>query len=417
MRRDTAWGALRHRPFRLLIGARAVGLLGNAIAPIALAFAVLDLTGSAVDLGLVVGTRSIVNVALLLVGGVIADRLPRQFVLVGSSLAAMATQAVIAATVLTGMATIPVLLILSALNGAAAAFSQPASAALVAQTVPEDQRQSANAINRLITGAALMAGASLGGLLIAATTPGWGIAVDAATFGIAALLYSFIRVPTVQREPSHGPWADLRDGWSEFIRHGWVWAVVLGFLVINAVELGSIHVLGPVVADETIGRSIWGLVLASETAGMAVGALIAMRLRIRRLLYVGVVCTLGASLWLFALAIFPHPAVLLPAGFVTGMAMEQFAVAWEVSIQEHIPADKLARVYSYDQVGSFLAIPLGQMAAGPIAGQIGAPAALLGAGALVVLAVLGMLLHPQVRTLRHTVARPAPEPAPTPVQA
>jgi MFS family permease len=89
---------------------------------------------------------------------------------------------------------------------------------------------------------------------------------------------------------------------------------------------------------------------------------------------------LGGSLWLVGLALFPLPAVLLPAAFVTGVAMEQFGVAWEVSLQEHVPADKLARVYSYDALGSFLAIPIGQVAAGPIADHVGARAALLGCG-------------------------------------
>ena len=62
-------------------------MLGNAIAPVALAFAVLDLTGSAADLGLVVGARSLMNVVFVLFGGVVADRLPRHLVLVASCVA------------------------------------------------------------------------------------------------------------------------------------------------------------------------------------------------------------------------------------------------------------------------------------------------------------------------------------------
>ena len=166
-------------------------------------------------------------------------------------------------------------------------------------------------------------------------------------------------------EPRRSPVADLREGWSEFVSRSWVWAVVLGFCVFNAAEAGALHVIGPLVADETIGRRMWGVFLAMETAGMVAGALIAMRLRVRRLLFVGVACCLGGALWLIGLALFPAVALLLPAAFITGIAMEQFGVAWDVSIQEHIPADKLARVYSYDAVGSFLAIPIGQIAAGP----------------------------------------------------
>ena len=173
---STSWAPLRHREFRLLIGARVVSMTGNALAPIALAFAVLDLTGSATDLGLVVGARSLTNVALLLFGGVVADRMPRQFVLVGSSLAAMVTQACVAGVVLTGTAHLGLLMALSAVNGAAAAFTFPASSALVAQTVPPDLNESANAISRLGTNAALVGGAALGGVVVASVGPGWGIA-------------------------------------------------------------------------------------------------------------------------------------------------------------------------------------------------------------------------------------------------
>ena len=63
----------------------------------------------------------------------------------------------------------------------------------------------------------------------------------------------------------------------------------------------------------------------------------------------------------------PDIGLLLLAGFMVGFALEQFAVAWETTMQEHVPADKLARVYSYDMLGSFVAMPIGQVAAGPLA--------------------------------------------------
>ena len=158
----------------------------------------------------------------------------------------------------------------------------------------------------------------------------------------------------------------------------------------------------PTIADDTFGRQMWGVLLATQTAGMVAGAFVAMRLRVRRMLLVGVVSCLSCSLWLFGLALWPEVAILLPAAFVTGVAVEQFGVAWEVSIQEHIPPDRLARVYSYDLVGSFLAIPLGQVAAGPLAEAVGPSAALLGAAFVVVLALVGILLSHEVRTLEHT---------------
>ncbi|WP_233255417.1 MFS transporter [Naasia lichenicola] len=169
-----ARGPLAHAAFRWLLAARTTAVLGNAAAPIALAFAVLDLTGSPADLGLVVAARSVASVAILLLGGVIADRLPRSLILVGTSIAAAATQFAVAALVLTGSATIPGLVVLSVLNGAVAAVSLPASAALIPDTVPPQLLRPANALLRLSLNAGTIVGASLGAALVGLVGPGWG---------------------------------------------------------------------------------------------------------------------------------------------------------------------------------------------------------------------------------------------------
>jgi hypothetical protein len=169
------------------------------------------------------------------------------------------------------------------------------------------------------------------------------------------------------------------------------------------------------VADETIGRKLWGVVLGAETLGMVVGALVAMRVRVRRLLLFGVVCSGGDLLLVLALGVAPHIAVLVPAAFLTGVAVEQFAIAWEVSMQEHIQADTLARVYSYDMLGSFLAIPIGQVAAGPVAERVGAPWALVGSAVVIALATVGMLASREVRTLEHLPRADATSPVPASV--
>jgi MFS family permease len=402
-----SFAPLRHRAFRYLVAGRTVTMAGNAIAPIALSFAVLDLTGSARDLGLVVGARSLANVVFLLVGGVIADRLPRHLVMVFASLLAAGTQAAVATAVLTGTATVPLLLILSAANGLAAALALPAASALVPQTVPVESRQQANALSRLFFNAAMIVGASLGGLLVATVGPGWGLAADAASFALAGLCFGLVRVPpiTAGTPPGRvGILADLREGWGEFSTRTWLWVVVLGFCVINAALSGGLYVLGPVVADDTVGRQAWGFIVAAQTGGMVVGGLIALRLRMRRFLLFGVGCSGGLALPLLALGVAPVLGVLLPAAFVAGLAIEQFGVAWETTVQEHVPADRLARVYSYDMVGSFIAMPIGQVLAGPAAEAVGVRAALVGAAALMAVAVLGMLASRQVRGLEHRVA-------------
>jgi len=401
---------LRYPAFRFLATGRAVTMLGNAVAPIALAFAVLDLTGSARDLGLVVGARSLTNVVFVLFGGVIADRMPRHLVMVGASLLAAVTQFAVAASVLTGSATITLLVGLSALNGLASAVALPAASALLPQTVPAEIRQQANAISRLAFNTAMILGASVGGVLVATVGPGWGLVVDASAFAVAAVAFALVKVPAAAPAATkrQGILTDLREGWSEFSSRTWLWAVVAGFGVTNAALAGGLNVLGPVVADDTIGRPAWGLVLAIETAGMVVGGIVALKLRIRRFLRYGVMWCFGDVLLLGALGLTPHIGLLLLCGFIAGFAIEQFAVAWETTMQEHVPADKLARVYSYDMLGSFVAIPLGQVVAGPLAERYGPSATLVGAAVLCGLAVVGMLCSRDVRRLAHAVTpRPA----------
>ena len=417
----SALAPLRHAPFRMLIAGRTVNALGNSFAGLALAFAVLDLTGSARDLGLVVGIRTLVNVIFLLFGGVLADRLPKQLLMVGSSLAAAVTQGIAAALVLTGTATVALLVGLGAINGMVGALALPASSSILPLTVPAEIRQQANALNRLTLNSAVILGAPLAGVVVAATNPGWGIAIDAVTFAVAALF--FLRVRTRPREvpvaaegqPAVEPsrpnvFADLRIGWSEFWSRTWLWVVVAAFSVINACWSGGLYVLGPAVADDSFGRQGWGFVLAGQTAGMILGALIAMRLRLRRLLLFGVVSTFFTAVPVVLLGLYPQLVVLILGAILAGIMLEQFGIAWETTMQEHVPPDKLARVYSYDMVGSFVAMPIGELAVGPIAHAVGVRATLVGAGALIVLAVAGMLISRDVRTLRHELPEPASGP-------
>lgn len=397
------FGPLRHRSFRRLTAGRTAGWLGNTIAPIALSFAVLDLTGSVSDLGIVVGARSIANVALLLMGGVLADRLPRAVLLQGASVAAAITEALLAASVLLGFASVPLLASVGVLNGAVAAVSMPAAMAITPQTVPAGLLQQANAIVRMGTNTAAIAGASCGGLLVALLGPGAAMGATAALFLVEAGWYFGVRISRnlpAEARPRSRPLADLREGWTEFVSRTWIWVVVVQFMVVNAANNGVIRVLGPKIADDTMGRTAWGLVLAAQMAGALGGGLLAARWQPRRALLFGVALTAVEAVPIVALADAPLVPVLLATMFLAGFAIEQFSVAWDVSVQENVPADRLARVYSYDIVGSVLAIPIGQLTVGPLATQIGTRATVLGAAGLIVLATAAALLSRDVRTLR-----------------
>ncbi|MEB6380107.1 MFS transporter [Leclercia adecarboxylata] len=392
--------AFHFSAFRHLFAARFLTVLGNGIAPIALAFAVLDIGGSASDLGIVVASRSLFNVLFLLLGGVLADRYSRSRVLVSSSVVAAISQAIVAWSVLDGSATVLSLALLGAVNGAAAGIALPASSALVPQTVPGKRLREANAFIQLGVYSGTVIGASLGGILIGSVGPGWGLAIDALGFAAAAPLYLMIRVTSVEAEsPRSNMLQDLKEGWKEFASRAWVWSIVVQFTIINAAFSGVVMVLGPVIADTSFGRAHWGMIVAAQSIGLIVGSSLALRWRPRRDLFIGVMLVSFCALPGFMLSQLPSTPWLIAGFFIAGVTFGLFGVAWAHSLQTHIPQDKLARVYAYDAVGSFVAIPFGELIAGPLAIQYGTSNVLLVSAFAVLLATAGASLVPAIRRL------------------
>lgn len=405
--------AFRYAAFRYLFFARLLTVLGNGIAPIALAFAVLDIGGSAADLGIVVAARSIFNVAFLLIGGVLADRYSRSLVLVTSSLVAALSQGVVAWLVLEGSATVMGLALLGTLNGAAAGIALPASSALVPQTVAPRHLRSANALIQLGIYSGTVVGASLGGILTGAVGPGFGLAIDALGFAASAPLYLCIRAGAIQLKASQSNIVqDLRDGWQEFSSRAWVWSIVVQFTIINAAFSGIVMVLGPVIADASFGRASWGMIVASQSVGLIAGTFLALRWRPRRDLFIGTLLIALCALPVFLLGLVVAAPWLMAAFFIAGVSFGFFGVSWAQSLQTHIPADKLARVYAYDAMGSFVAIPVGELAAGPLALHFGSSKVLMVSAFAVVIATLGACLVPAIRQLDNSPrvkAHPPPD--------
>lgn len=398
---------LHHRAFRLFFIGRTASLLGNMLAGIAVAFAVLDLTGSATDLGIVLAARSVPQVVFLLLGGVIADRLPRHRVLVVANLVAAVSQAAAATLLLTGTATITTLVAAEAVNGASSAMVLPASSGLIPQLVPRRLLQEANALARLGQNSALVGGAAVGGVVVAAAGSGWAVAFDAATFFVSAAFLGAIRLDPQARVPGGNALADLRDGWREVTGRSWLWVVIVAFGFANAAHAGGFLTLGPVIADGTFGPAGWGLVVGAETVGMFIGGLLMLRLRLARPLLVGMLGTLPWAGVMLVLALWPQLAPLVVVGVLAGIGLEFFSVGWDLSVQENIPADRLSRVYSYDMLGSFVMIPVGQAAVGPLAGVFGVGSTLLGCAGVVAVSMLLALAVPSVRRLRRLAQQEA----------
>jgi len=281
--RDGA-GLLRAREFRNVFLAQSVSVFGDGITPVALTFAVLDLTGSGTDLGLVLAAQSIPLVGLALVGGVWADRLPRAAIMVTSDLIRAFAQITGATLLLTGAAQIWQLALLAALHGAAEAFFRPAAGAILPQIVPAPRLQQANALMGMSDNFGWMVGPAMAGVLVGVIGPGGAIAVDGATFLVSAAFLTTLHVPAVLRPgAAQGFLTELRGGWQEVRSRTWLWVMLLRACLVLFIVIAPFQVLGPLgLREHGYGAAAWGWLQAVFAAGMIVGMLIAMRYRPRR---------------------------------------------------------------------------------------------------------------------------------------
>jgi predicted MFS family arabinose efflux permease len=287
---------LRDRNFLYLVIAYLVAFFGGSMVPIAMAFGVLQLTGSTSDTGLVIASQIVGTIAVVLFGGVVADRQSRRRVIVVADLAAALGQVVMAAVLISGRGNVPLLMVLMVWNGAAGAFVHPAQVGFVPQVVAPQQLHAANALLATARSAALSLGAAIGGVLVALVGSGATIAVDAAGLTIAALLVSRIRVGARPPEPSTSLLDDLRGGWVEFTSHRWLWVIVLQFSLLVAAAESVYGLIGPAVSKESMnGAADWGFVMAAFGAGTLLGGVVILRINVVRPMLFGTNCVFAGQ--------------------------------------------------------------------------------------------------------------------------
>lgn len=399
---------LSDRRFRFFFASRAVNIWGTTMAPVALAFAVLSIEDSATALGQVLAARSIPMVLFLLLGGVIADRLGRRLVIQVSNAVAVLSQATAAALVISGHAELWQLIVIEAVNGTAAAAALPAMEGMVPQLVPRRQLQQANALLSMARGALFAIGPTTAALLVVTVGPGWALAVDAVSWLIALVLLVPVRVPHRAPDAGSGVAKDLREGWVLFRSTTWLWVVVLAFGALNAIIAGAWHTLGPAVAKDTIGITGWGYVLSAQAIGLILTGLVLLRVSIRYPLRAGMLGCLLFAAPLLMLGLDPHLVPLAIGMFVAGAGIEVFGLGWSLAMQEKIPADMLSRAYSYDMLGSMVAIPVGQLAVGPLAESLGDRPVLVVSGIAYGAICVLTLASPAVRNLEREPAVSTP---------
>jgi MFS family permease len=405
-------GPLRSRNFRLLLACDVVSAGGTAVATVALPFAVLRIGGSASDVGYVAAAYLVPLIGFLLLGGVVADRLPRHQVMVAANALQALAQAASAVLLLAGHARVWELAALAATRGVGTGFYLPASEGLLPHTVPADQRAPANALDRIGRNSGQIGGAALGGVLVGLAGPGWGLAADAVSFAVAGALRAGLRFPDLPPVARTGILHELREGWRDFVSRRWLWVIVAQFAFVVAILSGTQSVLGPLVADAHLGGArSWGVILAAEGVGAVLGGFVMIRYRPRRMLLAASLAVPADSVLCLALAV-PLPVPVIAAtAFLTGACIEVFSVNWATTMQQEIPPAMLSRLSSYDALGSFALAPVGTAVAGPLAASFGTATVLTAGAVLIAVLTAVVLLVPEVRSLQRRTVSPGRAPA------
>jgi MFS family permease len=386
----------------LLWAGQATSAIGDGLMSIALAFAVLRIGGSATQLGLVLAAGVISRVAFYLVGGVWADRLPRQLVMLASDLVRAAQQLIVGALLITGTARMWHLVVGAIVYGLAAAFFQPAVTGLIPATVSASRLQQANALMGLSRSTTSVAGPLLSGVLVALFGPGWVFIINGITFIVSAVSLGILRVERGVRSARQSFLRDLALGWHELAIRPWYWLNLCAHSI-WAFAMASFYVLGPIVAARQLGGpSAWGLISACLGIGLVVGGIITLRLVPARPLVAANLALIPAVLPLLTLAI-PLPAAIIGLTCIVAFAGLAFLnEVWDAVMQQLIPAQVLSRVTSYDWLISSVSMPVGYALAGPAAQWVGIPSTLVAAAIILVVPSVAVIFLPGVRRVRRT---------------
>jgi predicted MFS family arabinose efflux permease len=404
-------GALGERDFRFLFSARTISFFGTNLAPIAVAFAVLDLTGSATDVGLSFAAWTLAQISTLLVGGVVADRLPRRLVMVASDSANFFVRATMGALLVAGHARLWELLVLQALGGVATAFYSPASTGLVPETVRAENLQQANALMSIARYLAFPVGAAAGGAIVATIGSGYALLLDGGTYATSALLLSRVRLSRRARTTAAPNFArELIEGWQAFRQHTWVWLLTSWISLYFLITYAPFFVLGPYIAKHSLGGpAAWAVVLTGEAIGSLGGGVVGLRVRPRRpWVVVGPLLAL-TSVQSVLLAAHAPVVAIGAAAVLAGFSFSYGTVVWDTSLQQSIAPEKLARVSAYNWMAAMAFLPAGYAIAGPVASVIGVSTSLLiGAGWMIVTTAIVLRVR-DVREFRLRPAAPPPE--------
>lgn len=392
-------GPLRHRNFRAVFTGQAISSFGNAMVPVAIAFAVLRLTGSATDLGAVLTSEFVAQLALFLAGGVIADRISRRTVMIGSDITRTASQGLLGVLLVTTRPSVVVIAALVVVQGLAGGIFTPAAQGLTPALVPSEELQQANTLQSMVGSAMWIVGPAVGGVLVATIGPGWAVLIDAGTYLVNVVMLVGVRLELPPREVRTSFLSEMGVGWREFRARSWYFSTVVTVAVLNMFAV-AYFVLGPAIARlDYGGAKAWGLINATGGIGSIAGGFMAMRFKLRHPFRFGVPLIMMFAVLPLALAArLPLVVVCVASAFALFGPLAFNAIVY-TTVHKLVPEHLLSRLIAYDYFIAFLLTPVGSALAGPVSGWIGLRTALAVIGVVHVVGPLLILLIPSVRDL------------------
>lgn len=401
LQRVRVFDAFHHRDFRLLWSGQAVSLIGDAAFFTALGWRAFTLVGSS-RLGIVFLFQAIGLLATLLIGGALADRIPRRTMMIASDLSRFAVVATLAAVDATGHLTFTLLVILTFLNGLGDGFFFPAVGGIVPLVVEQRALPSANSLIGVARWGAFIVGPALAAGLYSATGSSVVFALDAASFVVSAALLWRLRPRAVEPEAGEGTFREIASGVRYVARIPWLWVTITLFAVILMLQLAPQQVLMPQLVHEHFDRGVgaYGFLVTMFGVGTVAGTLAFGQLQPRkRRGVVNYTFWLVNSLAIAALALSPWFQLAAVFALVRGLCVGFGVAMWETMLQELVPDHLLSRVVSLDFFGSFGLMPVGLAFAAAVAG-LASPGTIIAAGALISAAMIAVTMtRPWLRAI------------------
>jgi Transmembrane secretion effector len=404
---------LAHRDYRLLVGGMSVSLLGDGLFLVALAWQVYALSDAPTALASVGIAMTIPTIVCLLLGGAVSDRYDRRMVMLCADAVRALGLAILAVLSVSGALTLWELMAVAVGYGAATAFFDPASDALVPELLPPDTLAQANSLDQLIRPLALrLAGPAVGGVVIGAIGVGWSFGLDAASFvvsGATLLAMSPVRRPADAGDGARSMRKEVAAGLRYVRSHAWLWATLASAAIAYLLFMGPTEVLLPFVVKNRLGdgAGALGLVFAAGGLGsLACAIFIGQRGLPRRALTFMYICWTLATLAVAGYGLSSQLWGLMLASVAFNTLETAGTIAWATTKQRLVPTELLGRVSSLDWLISIGLLPVSFAITGPVSAALGLRTTLIGAGVLGAVVTFAALLVPGVRQMEELDAAP-----------